>query len=121
MYQTVLLILASSDVNCLAILAKALIFLSFCLPASRRQQAHMYSTCFSTKMLLAKLAQKSNSCLTKSDAMWSMAQMTTGSASLDNDGDGSVSGTTFHTYTACTQCLWWEKHLSPSHGSYCGS
>ena len=47
--------------------------------------------------------------------------MTTGSAILANDGDGSVSGTTFHTYTACTQYLWWEKRLSPSRGSYCGS
>ena len=45
--------------------------------------------------------------------------MTTGSAILANDGDGSVSGTTFHTYTACTQYLWWEKRLSPSRGSYC--
>ena len=47
--------------------------------------------------------------------------MTTGRGILANDGDGSVSGTTFHTYTACTQYLWWEKHLSPSRGSYCGS
>ena len=70
---------------------------------------HMYSTCFSMKMLLAKLAQKGNFCLAKSDAMWSMAQMTTGSASLANDGDDSVSGTTFHNYTTCTQYWWWEK------------
>ena len=62
----------------------------------------MYSTCFSMKMLLAKLAQMGNFCLAKSDAMWSIAQMTTGSASLANDGDDSVSGTTFHTYTAST-------------------
>ena len=64
---------------------------------------HMYSTCFSMKMLLAKMAQKGNFGLTKSDAMWSMAQLTTSNASLANDGDGSVSGTTFHAYTACTQ------------------
>ena len=70
----------------------------------------MYSTCFSTKMLLAKMAQKGNFGLAKSDAMWSMAQMTTGNASLANDdnnnnnnNDDSVSGTTFHTSTACTQ------------------
>ena len=62
----------------------------------------MYSTCFSMKMLLAKLAQMGNFCLTKSGAMWSIAQMTTGSASLANDGDDSVSGTTFHTYTVST-------------------
>ena len=72
----------------------------------------MYSTCFSMKMLLAKLAQKGNFCLEKSDAMWSMAQMTTGSASLANDGDDSVSGTTFPIYTTCTQSLWWEKRQS---------
>ena len=81
----------------------------------------MHSTCFSMKMLLAKLAQKGNFCLAKSDAMWSMAQMNTGSTSLANDGDDSVSDTSFHTYTACTQYLWWEKRLSPSRGSYCGS
>ena len=114
-------ILASSDVNCLAIFAKVLICFPFCLHASRHQQAHMYSTCFSTKMLLAKLAQKGNFCFAKADAMWSMVQMTTGSACLANDTDGSVSGTTFHTYTACTQYLWREKHLLPSRGSYCGS
>ena len=72
-------------------------------------------------MLLAKLAQNDNFCLAKSDAMWSMAQMNTGSGSLAKYGDDSVSGTTFHTYTACTQFLWWEKRVSPSHGSYCGS
>ena len=44
--------------------------------------------------------------------------MTTGSGILANDGDGSVSGTPFHTYTACTQYLWWEKRVSPSRGSY---
>ena len=54
-------------------------------------------------MLLAKMAQKGNFCLAKSDAVWSMAQITTGNASLANDGDDSVSGTTFHTYTACTK------------------
>ena len=53
-----LLILAISDINCLAILAKALNFFSFCLHALR--QALVYSTCFSTKMLVAKLAQKGN-------------------------------------------------------------
>ena len=81
----------------------------------------MYSTCFSTKMLLAKMAQKGNFGLAKYDAMWSMAQMTTGNASLTNDEDDSVSGTTFHTSTACTQYFWWEKRLLPSCGSYCGS
>ena len=40
--------------------------------------------------------------------------MTTGSGILANDGDGSVSGTTFHTYTACTQYLWWEKRVVPT-------
>ena len=35
--------------------------------------------------------------------MWFVVQMTTGSASLANDGDDSVSGTT--SYTACTQIL----------------
>ena len=95
-------ILTSSDVNCLAIFAKALICFPFCLHASR-------------------LAQTGHFCLAKADAMWSMAQMTTGSACLANDTDSSVSGTTFHTYTACTQYLWWEKHLLPSRGSYCGS
>ena len=79
----------------------------------------MYSTCFSMKMLLAKLAQKGNFCLGKSDAIWSISKITTGSASLANDGDDSVSVTSF--YIACTQYLWWEKRLSPSRGSYCGS
>ena len=79
---------------------------SFCLRSSRQQQTRLYSTCFSIKMLLAKLAQKGNFCLTKSDAVWSMVQMTTGSASLANDGDDSVSSTTFYNYTACTQYLW---------------
>ena len=54
-------------------------------------------------MLLAKMAQKGNFGLAKSDATWSMAQMTTGNASLANDEDDSVSGTTFHTSTAYTQ------------------
>ena len=75
---------------------------SFCLRSSRQQQTHT----FSMKMLLAKLAQKGNFCLANSDAVWSMAQMTTGSASLAYGGDDSVSGTTFHNYTACTQYLW---------------
>ena len=56
---------------------------------------HMYSTCFSMNMLMAKMAQKGNFCLAKSDTMWPMAQMTTGNASLANDGDDSVSGTNF--------------------------
>ena len=51
----------------------------------------MYSTCFLMNMLLAKRV----TCLAKSDTMWSMAQMTTGNASLANDGDDSVSGTNF--------------------------
>ena len=42
----------------------------------------MYSACFSTKMLVAKVAQMGNFCLAKSDAMWPMAQMAIGSASL---------------------------------------
>ena len=67
----------------------------------------MYSTCFSTKMLLAKLAQMGNFCLAKSDAMWSMAQMTTGSASLANDGDDSVSDTTSfgRVSVRCCSCM----------------
>ena len=42
----------------------------------------MYSACFSIKMLMAKLAQMGNFCLAKSGAMWPMAQMATGGASL---------------------------------------
>ena len=42
-----------------------------------------YSAGFSTKMLMAKLAQMGNFCLAKSDAMWPMAQMATSSASLE--------------------------------------
>ena len=42
----------------------------------------MYSACFSTKMLVAKLAQMGNFCLAKSDAMWPMAQIATSSASV---------------------------------------
>ena len=42
----------------------------------------MYSAYFSTKMLLVKLAEMGNFCLNKSDAVWPMAQMATGSASL---------------------------------------
>ena len=34
------------------------------------------------KMLMDNLAQMGNFCLAKSDAMWPMAQMATGSASL---------------------------------------
>ena len=59
----------------------------------------------STKMLVIKLAQKGNCSLAKSVAMWYMAEMATFNASLVNEGDDSVSGTTFHTYTACTQIL----------------
>ena len=43
----------------------------------------MYSACFSTKILFAKLAQMGNFCLAKSDATRPMAQMATGSASID--------------------------------------
>ena len=35
------------------------------------------------KMQVAKLAQMGNFCLAKSDVRWPMAQMATGSASLD--------------------------------------
>ena len=42
----------------------------------------MYSACFLTKMLVAKLAHMSNFCLAISDAMWPVAQMATGSASM---------------------------------------
>ena len=71
---------ASSDVvNCLAILAKAPHFfsqikiaLATFLCASRKQMLR-YSACFSTKMLVAKLAQMGNFCLAKSSGMWHMA------------------------------------------------
>ena len=56
----------------------------------------MYSSGFSTNMLVAKLAQMGNICLDKSDAMWPMAQMATGSVSLDyvnSDGRTSKTGT----------------------------
>ena len=76
---------ASSDVvNCLAILAKAPVFLTntncfsqIFLHPSRQQQTLTYSACFSTKNLVPKLAQMCNFCLAKSDV-----QMATGSASL---------------------------------------
>ena len=42
----------------------------------------MCSACFSTKMLVAKLAQMGNFCLAKSDVTWPLAQMATGSTSL---------------------------------------
>ena len=61
----------------------------------------MYCTCFLMKMLLAKLAQKGNFCLAKSDAIWSISQMTTGSASLANDGDDSVFTLTLHAHNTC--------------------
>ena len=47
----------------------------------------MYSVCFSTKMLEAKLFQMGNLCLAKSDAIWPMAQMATVSASLATVND----------------------------------
>ena len=82
---------ASSDVaNFLAILAK--FFFSqiqitlvqfYYMHASRQQQTLMYSACFSTKMLVVKLAQMGYFCLAKSDAMWPMAQRATGSTRLD--------------------------------------
>ena len=56
-------------------------------------------------MLVVKLVQNDDCCLTKSDAMLSMAEVATGNGSLANDGVDSVSGITFQTYTACTQIL----------------
>ena len=72
----------------------------------------MYSTCFSMKMRLAKLAQMGNFCLAKSDAMWSMAQMTTGSTSLANDGDDSVSGTTSFGRVSVRCCSCMDRNYS---------
>ena len=75
--------------GCLAILAKAPFFnqiqialAKFFLHTSRQQQRFMYSASFSMKMLVAKLAQMGNFCLAKSDVMWPMAQMATGSVGL---------------------------------------
>ena len=42
----------------------------------------MYSAGFLMTMLVAKFAQMSCFCLAKSNAMWPMSQMATGSASL---------------------------------------
>ena len=50
----------------------------------------VYSACFSAKMQVAKLAQMGNFLLAKSGAMWPMAQMATGSASLDATSDGGI-------------------------------
>ena len=67
---------ASSDVvNCLAILAKALnLFFSNTNCFSHNfltciKKTKTYVFCFSTKILVAKLAQMGNFCLAKSDAM----------------------------------------------------
>ena len=46
----------------------------------------MYSAYFSMKMLVTKLAQMDNFRLAKSNAMWPMAQMITGRASLASSG-----------------------------------
>ena len=49
----------------------------------KAHNVQMYSTYFSTKMLVAKLAQMGNFCLAKFNAMWPMAQMAFGSTSLE--------------------------------------
>ena len=43
----------------------------------------VYSACFSTKMVVAKLARMGKFCLAKSDAVWPVARMATSSTSLD--------------------------------------
>ena len=68
---------ASSDVvNCLPILVKGPSFLG-----GQIQIARLFF--FSKNMLVVKLAQMGNFCFAKSDAMWPMAQMATGTATLD--------------------------------------
>ena len=72
--------------NNFAILAKAPLFNTncfrqICLHLSTQQQTLMYSARFSTKMLVAKLAQMGNFCLAKLGVMWPVAQIATSSAS----------------------------------------